>query len=150
MSNFSPPFYAEALSDLNPGDLTLGVPVHEGAVQIHTPFKVEMGRIAVSKGSNGIVIEADGGGPLQVEIITKQNELDSDGNRIYETTPVFTSPINKLELREMPPLDRTADVRSCWIAVGEGAQVTSRDALAKFAAVVGFFAYKKQQKEANN
>lgn len=56
MAQYSPYFYAECLSNLRDGDLDLGVPLVDGAIQIGAVQAAQPGRITVSKAGEQVCI----------------------------------------------------------------------------------------------
>jgi hypothetical protein len=142
MLSYSPAFISESLSLMDQGTVDLGVPLVDGIIQIGAVQETQPGRIVVTKGQHTIAIERTDGAPIQAEIVDAEY-IDLSVNGLFFTkTPVFTEPVGNLRFeRSVRGVDRII-----WQATGDRIDVTSRDAIKKFADTIGSFAIGKQNK----
>ena len=130
-----------AAEELRPGWVSLGVPIHEGAVVVGSgPGPYPKGRISVRlEGSSVDCIEVwrqddptvlgEPSAPLQVEIIKPEEAV--------REWPVFARPVGSLVFRKLED-----DV---WVAQAEALEVLELGGLSWFASVLMDFALKKQK-----
>ena len=138
VSIYSPPFFAENLDVMRFGTVKLGVPLLDDVIQIGAVTDTRQGQIVVHRGWRSLSIARTDGTLLQAEIITPSYLTDGYA---YERTKVFEDPVDTVNLKRR----RDLGGRAYWFACDD-ISVTSREAITKFAQIVGSYATFKQGK----
>ncbi len=121
------------LSQLEPGIVSLGVPVLGEAVQLGTTNIDTKKRLAVTIGSPDIQVAREDGTHLQIEDVIR-------GPRAEQRVPVLVEPIDELLLSPSNEPD-------IWSVVATaGLRVYNTEALGVFVSLVGSFALQSQSR----
>ena len=136
-------FASVILDDIQTGEISLGVPLRGGAIQIDSIGPTEDGRIDVVRDVEGdITIVNTDGSPLQAEVVVDDRRRPGEQPSRLK---VFDSPIDKLYLLHLGYEDEGSGVdEAMWMAAGEGLIVPRINRLIKFVATVGIYGGGKQ------
>ncbi|HMS50645.1 MAG TPA: hypothetical protein PKA02_04415 [Candidatus Saccharibacteria bacterium] len=123
------------------GEVTLHVPLRDGVIQVGTDAINDVGEISVRKRWRSVTVRNADGSPLQAEVLDEASSHEAvDESARYKRTPVLREPVTEIKFkRGTDPLGT-----KYWFADGEGVNVSDRDAITRFARVVGKFAVTKQ------